>query len=58
MTLDGSDKSSRATKVIKILERDFPNEFLKALKDEGHMTINSKTMNPAEVLAMDSDTNS
>ena len=50
MTLYGSNKLSRATNVIKSLEREFANEFLKMLKDEGHMIINSKAMNPAEAL--------
>ena len=52
ITLYGSNEPYRASKVIKILERDYPTEFLKVTKDEDLITSDSKNMNSVEVLSM------
>ena len=57
MTLDGSDESYRASKLIKSLEIDYPTKFLKFINHERHETINSKTISPAEALSIISEDN-
>ena len=52
MIKSGGDIEIRAKKVIQVLSKEYPAEFLDVAHDRGYVTTKSKNMNVDEVVSM------